>query len=129
MHPDIRTRRVYDPPEPSDGTRVLADRVWPRGLTKEAAALDVWCKEAAPSTELRRWYGHAPERRAEFARRYEAELAEPERRQALDRLRELAREGRLTLLTATKDLDLSHVGVLAEALRDGGTGGKPRSRR
>ncbi|MER6142958.1 DUF488 family protein [Streptomyces sparsogenes] len=112
----IRIRRVYEAPEPDDGARVLVDRIWPRGLAKEEARLDEWAKTAAPSTELRRWYGHAPERFAEFAERYRAELAEPERREAVDHLRDLAAAGPLTLLTATKDPAQSHLPLLAEAV-------------
>ncbi len=96
---------------------MLVDRVWPRGLTKDAAHLDEWLKDVAPSTELRKWYGHDPDRFAEFRRRYDAELAEPARKAALERLRELARSGPLTLLTATKDLDHSQAAVLADHLR------------
>lgn len=118
--PRIRVRRVYDPPEPDDGRRVLVDRLWPRGLSKQRAHLDEWCKQVAPSTDLRRWYGHDPERFAEFARRYRAELAEPERAVALDGLRGLAARGPLTLLTATKRSDLSEAEVLSHLL-----GGKP----
>lgn len=70
----VRVRRVYDPPEPADGARVLVDRLWPRGLAKADARLTAWCKDAAPSTELRRWYAHRPERFAEFAERYRVEL-------------------------------------------------------
>lgn len=115
--PGVRVRRVYEAPEPDDGTRVLVDRIWPRGLAKEDARLDEWAKAAAPSTELRRWYGHEPGRYAQFARRYRAELAEPERAEAVDRLRELAAAGPMTLLTATKDLDHSHAPLLADAVR------------
>ncbi|MBL1096477.1 DUF488 domain-containing protein [Streptomyces coffeae] len=115
--PGVRVRRVYEAPEPDDGTRVLVDRIWPRGLAKDDVQLDDWAKAAAPSTELRRWYGHQPERYAEFARRYRAELAEPERAEAVDRLRERAEAGPLTLLTATKDLDHSHAPLLADAVR------------
>ncbi|MES4903803.1 MULTISPECIES: DUF488 family protein [unclassified Streptomyces] len=112
----IRIRRVYEAPEPDDGARILVDRIWPRGLAKDEARLDEWAKAAAPSTELRRWYGHAPERFKEFAERYRAELAEPERREAVDHLRDLAAAGPLTLLTATKDPDRSHLPLLAEAV-------------
>ena len=87
----VRVRRAYEDPVADDGARVLVDRIWPRGLTKARAALDEWCKEIAPSTELRKWYGHDPERFEEFSRRYQAELAEPERADALAHLRELAR--------------------------------------
>jgi uncharacterized protein YeaO (DUF488 family) len=72
---NIHTKRVYDPPDQADGTRVLVDRLWPRGLRKESIALTLWLKEIAPSPELRRWFGHDPARWAEFGRRYHAELA------------------------------------------------------
>jgi uncharacterized protein YeaO (DUF488 family) len=107
-------RRVYDDPYPDDGTRVLVDRVWPRGLARAKAGIDEWAKAVAPSTELRRWYGHDPGRFEEFHRRY---LAEPERQAALAHLRELARSGRLALLTATRDIDPSQAAVLTEHLR------------
>ncbi|SDQ40263.1 Uncharacterized conserved protein YeaO, DUF488 family [Thermostaphylospora chromogena] len=116
---DVRVRRVYDEAEPGDGTRVLVDRVWPRGLTKDAAGLDEWAKDVAPSTELRKWYGHDPEKFAEFRDRYLAELAEPARREAFDRLRDLARQGPVTILTATRDVSHSHAAVLTGLLRDG----------
>src|SRR5581483_8585247 len=103
----VQVRRAYDPPEPGDGQRVLVDRLWPRGLSKERADLTEWCKDVAPSTELRKWYGHDPDRFAEFARRYRAELAEPEQAAALDHLKQLARNGPLTLLTAAKRSDIS----------------------
>jgi uncharacterized protein YeaO (DUF488 family) len=83
----VRVRRVYDAPARGDGNRVLVDRIWPRGLTKEKANLDDWCKTIAPSTELRKWNHHDPERFTEFARRYQAELTEPERAEALAHLR------------------------------------------
>jgi uncharacterized protein YeaO (DUF488 family) len=112
----VQVRRVYDEPEPGDGRRVLVDRVWPRGLSKDHAHLDEWCKQVAPSTGLRTWYGHDPERYQEFARRYRTELDEPERATALSHLRELAAAGPLTLLTATKRSDISQAAVLAEML-------------
>lgn len=115
---DVRVRRVYEPREDRDGHRVLVDRLWPRGLTKERAELDTWLKDVAPSPELRKWYGHEPERFAEFDRRYRAELEQPERGDGLRRLRELARTGPLTLLTATKQPELSQAAVLADVLRD-----------
>ncbi|PRX05187.1 UNVERIFIED_ORG: uncharacterized protein YeaO (DUF488 family) [Actinomadura viridilutea] len=111
-----RVRRAYEPREPEDGTRVLVDRLWPRGLSKEDADVDVWLKEVAPSTELRRWYGHDPARYDEFCRRYEAELADPEHSEALKRLRDLAASGPLTLLTATKDVEHSQLPTLLKAL-------------
>ncbi|WP_399093649.1 DUF488 domain-containing protein [Streptomyces sp. BBFR2] len=117
----LRIRRVYEEPEPSDGARVLVDRLWPRGLSKDHADLTEWCKDVAPSTDLRRWYGHDPERFAEFADRYREELArDAAAGEALEHLRELAGEGPMTLLTATKDLPHGHVQILLEELRDAG---------
>ncbi|MDH6539512.1 DUF488 domain-containing protein [Streptomyces lavendulae] len=110
----IRLRRVYDPPEPgADGVRVLVDRLWPRGLSKAAAAVDEWPRALTPSAELRKWF-HAGGSAGEFRRRYEAELAEPEAVAELERLRSLA--GSLTLLTAVKDPGTSHAAILAEHL-------------
>ena len=113
----IRVRRVYDDPAPGDGTRVLVDRIWPRGMTKEKASLDDWYRQIAPSTELRTWYGHDPERFEEFTRRYREELTEPERAEALAHLRGLAKTGTLTLLTASKAVDISEAAVLARLLQ------------
>jgi len=113
---EVRVRRVYDPPEADDGQRVLVDRLWPRGLSKERAQLDEWCKDIAPSADLRKWYGHDPDRYTEFARRYRDELDEPDRAAALARLRERAARGPLTLLTATKRSDISEAAVLADLL-------------
>ena len=112
----VRVRRAYDEPEPDDGARVLVDRLWPRGLSKAKAALDEWCKNVAPSGELRTWYNHDPDRFEEFSRRYRQELNDPERAEALAHLRELAREGPLTLLTATNRADISEAAVLAALL-------------
>lgn len=114
--PQVRVRRVYDPPQPDDGQRVLVDRLWPRGLSKERAQLDEWCKEVAPSPELRKWYAHDPDRYEEFSRRYRAELDDPEREAALGRLRKLASTGPLTLLTAAKRDDISEATVLVGLL-------------
>jgi uncharacterized protein YeaO (DUF488 family) len=114
----IRIRRVYDEPSSEDGTRVLVDRIWPRGLTKEAANLDDWVKDVAPSTELRKWYAHDPAKFPQFCSRYRAELQAPDSRQAVARLRELTTDRPLTLLTASKDLDHSQATVLAEVLKE-----------
>jgi uncharacterized protein YeaO (DUF488 family) len=114
--PTVVVRRVYDDPRPEDGVRVLVDRVWPRGLSKERARLDHWCRDVAPSTELRKWYGHDPARYDEFARRYHAELESGERARALDQLRALASAGTLTLLTATKRPEISQAAVLAAVI-------------
>jgi uncharacterized protein YeaO (DUF488 family) len=113
----VQVRRAYDTPERGDGTRVLVDRIWPRGLAKAKAEFDEWCKEVAPSTELRKWYSHDPARFEEFTRRYHAELEQPERSDALAHLRELAKDRTLTLLTATKQPEISEAEVLAEMLR------------
>jgi len=113
----VQVRRVYDEPARGDGTRVLVDRIWPRGMTKEKAALDEWCKYIAPSTELRKWYSHDPERFTEFTRRYHDELTDPERAEALAHLRQLVTDRTLTLLTASKAADISEATVLAELLR------------
>jgi uncharacterized protein YeaO (DUF488 family) len=116
--PGIRVRRIYDQPEAADGARVLVDRIWPRGLRKDAARLDDWAKDVAPSSELRTWYGHDPAKFDEFRQRYLGELSGSSQRAALGRLRALAASGRpLTLLTATKDLDHSQAVVLARLLR------------
>ncbi|WP_329330270.1 DUF488 domain-containing protein [Streptomyces luteogriseus] len=113
----VHVRRVYDAPTQTDGARVLVDRIWPRGMTKQNARLDEWCKQVAPSTELRKWYIRNPDRFAEFSHRYQAELQDPERAAALAHLRELADNGTLTLLTATKHPETSKAEVLSELLR------------
>lgn len=100
---DIRVKRVYDPPEPGDGYRVLVDRLWPRGMTRESADIDLWLKEAAPSAALRTWYRHAPERWEEFQRRYKEELEEKD--DLLNHIREKASHERVTLLFAAKSVD------------------------
>ncbi|MEU5995177.1 DUF488 family protein [Spirillospora sp. NPDC047418] len=115
---EVKLRRVYEPASSDDGKRVLVDRVWPRGLSKDKARLDEWEKDVAPSTELRKWYGHDVDKFDEFTDRYDAELRDPGRAAALGRLRELAGDGTLTLLTATKDIDHSQAAVLATRLRD-----------
>ncbi len=118
--PRVRVRRIYDPAEPDEGARVLVDRLWPRGVSKERADLREWCKDVAPSTELRQWYGHDPERFAEFARRYRAELADPTRADAPAGLRALLRQEPVTLLTAAKRSDISEATVLQELLSGSG---------
>ena len=113
----VKVGRAYDPRARGDGLRVLVDRIWPRGLSKQRADLDEWCKQVAPSTELRNWYGHDPARFDEFSRRYRAELQEPGRAEALQHLRALAKRRNLTLLTATKHSEISEAAVLANLLR------------
>ncbi|MFJ3582420.1 DUF488 domain-containing protein [Streptomyces sp. NPDC090127] len=115
---DVRVRRIYEPPSPDDGVRVLVDRLWPRGLAKADARVDAWPKALTPSTGLRRWYHGSDDEDAyaEFCRRYADELAEPGAAEALDQLRSLADQGRITLLTAAKDPSVSHTSVLAREL-------------
>ena len=113
---DIGLARVYDEPRPGEGLRVLVDRLWPRGVRKDDPRVGQWCKQVAPSTELRQWYDHQPQRYDEFAQRYRAELAEPQAAQALSELRQLVASGRVTLVTATKQLEVSHLEVLAGVL-------------
>ncbi|MGN0102881.1 DUF488 domain-containing protein [Bifidobacterium thermacidophilum] len=114
---DVRIRRVYEEPSADDGLRVLVDRLWPRGRSKQSAHVDVWIKDIAPSKELRTWFGHIPERFDEFASRYREELnANPE---AVSRLRELiAGHPRVTLLYGAKDNERNNAVVLRDYLRD-----------
>ena len=114
-HGRIRVKRIYEVAEPSDGVRVLVDRLWPRGVRKDRACLDAWMKELSPSTLLRQWlHADAARRWSEFAKRYEEELVV--HRQALKQLRRLARGKRLTLVTAAADVEHSHVPVLLQNL-------------
>ena len=108
-------KRVYDDPSPDDGFRVLVDRLWPRGASKQRAALDLWLKEIAPSTELRTWFHRTPEAFDEFERRYRAELAG---NPAVAELRRLGREHpRVTLLYGVRDAEHNHAAILADYLR------------
>ncbi|MFY4722396.1 DUF488 domain-containing protein [Streptomyces sp. LaBMicrA B280] len=111
----VRVRRIYESPEPDDGLRVLVDRLWPRGVAKEAAHVDEWPKGLTPSAELRGWF-HDGGSYEEFRARYEAELAAPEAAELLDGLRASVRQGPVTLLTATKTPERSHARVLLELL-------------
>lgn len=115
----LRIKRAYDPPAAQDGFRVLVDRLWPRGLSKEAAAVDEWLKDIAPSAELRRWFGHDPARWAEFKARYREELNSRERSAALARLRETARtRATVTLLFGARDTTHNHANALLEVLKE-----------
>ena len=116
MAADVRIKRIYDQTNPEDGARLLVDRVWPRGVTKEAAALTVWLKEIAPSTALRKWFGHEPARFAEFRRRYLDEIRA--NAPALERLWACIEDGPVTLLYAAHDPAHSNAVVLADYLRD-----------
>jgi uncharacterized protein YeaO (DUF488 family) len=99
----IRLKRIYDEYEKGDGIRILVERLWPRGFTKERAAVDLWLKEVAPSSELRKWFGHIPERWTEFRRRYLAELKQEPAQAAVAKIREQAKRGAVTLLYAAHD--------------------------
>jgi uncharacterized protein YeaO (DUF488 family) len=114
----VRLKRVYDPPSPQDGARVLVDRLWPRGLTKEAAALDAWMKEVAPSHELRKWYHSHPVQWPKFREKYLAELNTDGAHDGLRQLHDLAEEGQgLTLLFASKSMDRNHALVLKQLVQ------------
>lgn len=117
--PDLRIKRAYLPPSAEDGVRVLVDRLWPRGLRKSDAAIDHWLKDLAPSTELRRWFGHDPRRWDEFRRRYAAELSS--RPDLLEEVRKLAREKPVTLLFAAHDELRNQAVVLRDVLAGAGT--------
>jgi uncharacterized protein YeaO (DUF488 family) len=112
----IGVGRVYEDPDPDGGERVLVDRLWPRGFRKGDPRVGRWIPRVAPSTELRKWYSHQPERFDEFAARYASELETEEGAAALVELREVLRGGPVTLVTAARDLDASHVAVLARLL-------------
>ena len=114
----VRLRRIYDEPAADDGLRVLVDRLWPRGMRKDDARIDLWPKDIAPSTELRRWYGHDPDKAREFSRRYREELRSEPAASALADLLAAARQRDVTLLTATKDVGLSQAAVLRDVIAD-----------
>ncbi|HLI32608.1 MAG TPA: DUF488 domain-containing protein [Solirubrobacteraceae bacterium] len=113
----VKIKRVYDAAQQSDGYRVLIDRVWPRGLSKERANVDEWARELAPSTELRRWFAHEPSRFQEFRARYRAEL--DRQRGRVQELRRRAEAGPLTILYGARDREHNNAVVLAELLREG----------
>jgi uncharacterized protein YeaO (DUF488 family) len=112
--PDVAMKRAYEPVGEDDGYRVLIDRIWPRGVSKERARLDEWARQLAPSTELRRWFGHDPARFEEFRRRYIEELAAE--RDKLDELRRRAGSGKVTLVYGARDREHNDAVVLAELL-------------
>lgn len=112
----MKAKRIYQQPEPSDGHRVLIDHIWPRGISKQAAQLDEWAKQLAPSGGLRKWFGHDPERFDRFRARYRQQLEEmPEQ---LQRLRELAEKEPVTILYAARDQEHNNAVVLCELLRE-----------
>lgn len=114
----IRLKRAYEAPAPDDGTRILIDRLWPRGIKKADASIDEWMKEIAPSTKLRKWFGHDPGRWEEFRRRYQTEIRQ--HNDEVDRLRELAQRGRITLVFSARDEAHNDAVVLKDLLLDRG---------
>lgn len=113
----IRIKRIYEPPSPEDGHRVLVDRLWPRGVGKDAALIDEWLKVIAPSTELRRWFDHDPGRWAEFAARYRTELEAPDAAAQIARLRDLARRATVTLVFAARDEQRCNAVVIRDVVQ------------
>jgi uncharacterized protein YeaO (DUF488 family) len=113
----VQTKRIYEPVSPDDGYRVLIDRVWPRGLSKAKAQVDTWARDLAPSDELRRWFGHRPERFEEFRCRYTQELRT--HADEVSELRRRARRGKVTLLFGARDAEHSNAAVLAPIVRRG----------
>jgi len=111
---NVHVKRVYDPSHAGDGKRILVDRLWPRGLSKEKAELDLWLKEISPSTELRKWFGHEPSRWAEFQKRYKQELGE--KAELVDELRQQASEEKITLLYGARDTEHNEALVLKSIL-------------
>lgn len=110
----IQVKRAYDPPAPSDGSRVLVDRIWPRGIAKEDLKIDAWLKDVAPSTGLRKWFGHDPDKWDEFRQRYARELEE--RQDAIEQILAKARAGRVTLVFGARDVEHSNAAALKEYL-------------
>lgn len=118
MNSMVTIKRVYDPAEPSDGYRILVDRLWPRGISKEQAALDMWLKDIAPSPELRTWFDHDPERFAEFTAKYEQELAH---NPAVNELHQMLQDNQtVTLLYAAHDPEVNHAKVLLAFIQRAG---------
>jgi uncharacterized protein YeaO (DUF488 family) len=111
----IKIKRIYETPEKEDGFRILVDRLWPRGFTKERAAVDLWLKEIAPSTALRKWFNHIPEKWEEFKKRYRSEIRE--NKEALSLLKEQIKKGNVTLLYAAKDEEHNDAIILLGELK------------
>jgi uncharacterized protein YeaO (DUF488 family) len=112
----VALKRAYDEPSASDGARVLVERLWPRGISRERAHIDIWLKDVAPSTELRKWFNHDAQKFQEFRRRYEIELKSEIAQEALTKLREIAKQGQLTLIFAARDPSLSNAVILQDLL-------------
>jgi uncharacterized protein YeaO (DUF488 family) len=113
---DVSIKRAYEPPEPADGKRILVDRLWPRGIAKAKADIALWLKDVAPSTELRKWFGHDPEKWSEFQRKYRAEL---KGNPALAELKAMAHSGKVTLIYAAKDESHNEAVVLRNLINRG----------
>ena len=113
----LKTKRVYEKRDPGDGKRILVDRLWPRGLKREEAGIDEWMKELAPSEELRRWFGHDPEKWPEFRQRYTRELLAPDKVRLLDRVVRMAREGNVTIVYGARDTEHNNAKVLEEIMQ------------
>jgi uncharacterized protein YeaO (DUF488 family) len=114
----IRIKRIYDIPSKDDGLRILVDRLWPRGLKRETAAIDHWLKDIAPSPDLRIWFAHDPKKWEEFQIRYRLELAAPGHAEAMKQIQSLIGDRRTSLLFAARDLDVNHAAVLAQVLSE-----------
>lgn len=125
----VKIKRVYEPPEPGDGTRILVDRLWPRGLGKDQAALDGWFQELAPTDALRKWFGHKPERWKSFQTRFRGELRKPGQQLLLRKLRSLAKQGSLTLLFASKDEEHNNAAVILSILKRNPPARRPTAHR
>jgi uncharacterized protein YeaO (DUF488 family) len=123
----IKVKRLYATPGPDDGTRILVDRLWPRGLTKEQARIDLWLKDIAPSNELRKWYGHDPDKWAEFRKRYFRELGTVA--EAVEVLLERVRGGPVTFLFSSKELDINNARALKEYVESRLTAGREQKSR
>lgn len=108
----VKIKRVYDPVSPGDGKRILVDRLWPRGIKKEDAAIDEWLKDIAPSTEIRKWYSHDPAKWGEFRKRYKGELKQ--KTEIIDRLRQESKKKTITLLYSAKATELNNAVALKE---------------
>lgn len=114
----IHVKRAYEPPSPEDGVRVLGERLWPRGISREKLAVDAWLREIAPSPQLRRWYNHEPEKWDEFQQRYRRELQRPLQQELLAELVEKAASGALTLVYGSRDTERNSTVILAQVIRE-----------
>jgi len=114
----LKCKRIYDPPEATDGYRVLVDRLWPRGLTKERAKIDEWMKDLAPSDTLRRWFSHDPKKWDEFKKRYREELKNPTKAALLAQIRELSRRQTVTILYSARDEKHNNAVVVREMIKE-----------